>query len=332
MLIGEVAERSGVSARMLRHYDRIGLVSPTERTHGGYRQYSEQDLQRLFHVEGLRSLGLGLQEISEALGDLSFSPADMIDKLIVRTRERLARETELLRNLSRVQASGPGDWRELLRAVGLIRGLDIEDPSSRQRLALSLGDAGGQDVIPLIEAALSETDPNAAGALDWALARAPDAAVHHLVEALGSPIAARRLRATEILRKSASSLASQALAAAFGHSDPVVHARATIERARRGETDVIPALVALVVQGRDDVEASDGLALLAAEPDVAALTAETIATELGRAGAAERRRLTAALADIPGRAVEDLLDALTRDPDRGVSATAAYLVRTRHSV
>ena len=56
MRIGEVSRRSGVSARMLRHYDRIGLVQPSERTGAGYRDYSEDDLRRLLQVEALRSL------------------------------------------------------------------------------------------------------------------------------------------------------------------------------------------------------------------------------------------------------------------------------------
>ena len=47
MLIGEVARRSGVSTRMLRHYDALGLVRPTGRTIGGYREYSEADIRRM---------------------------------------------------------------------------------------------------------------------------------------------------------------------------------------------------------------------------------------------------------------------------------------------
>jgi len=58
VLIGEVAARTGVSARMLRHYDRVGLVSPSGRTASGYRHYEQEDLTRLLHVEGLRALGL----------------------------------------------------------------------------------------------------------------------------------------------------------------------------------------------------------------------------------------------------------------------------------
>ena len=82
MLIGEVAQRSGISARMLRHYDRIGLVSPSERTTGGYREYSESDIRRLFHVEGLRSLGLSLAQIADVIDDRAFDPAVMVENVI----------------------------------------------------------------------------------------------------------------------------------------------------------------------------------------------------------------------------------------------------------
>ena len=51
MRIGKVATRSGVSARMLRHYDALGLVRPSGRSSGGYREYSEDDIRRIFHVD-----------------------------------------------------------------------------------------------------------------------------------------------------------------------------------------------------------------------------------------------------------------------------------------
>lgn len=138
MLIGEVAARSGVSARMLRHYDQIGLVSPTDRTNGGYRDYSADDIRRLFRVEGLRTLGLGLQEIADALDDLAFSPMELIDDLISRTSDRLAQDTELLRNLGQVQASEPTRWSDVLRTIGLMRGLQAQSVSERQRTALAI--------------------------------------------------------------------------------------------------------------------------------------------------------------------------------------------------
>ncbi|MCW5952071.1 MAG: MerR family transcriptional regulator, partial [Propionibacteriaceae bacterium] len=164
MLIGELAERCGVSARMLRHYDRIGLVSPTERTSGGYREYSPEDVRRLFHVEGLRSLGLSLQEIADVLADLSFDPAAMVEQLISRTQERLRREEQLLGRLTQVQASDAAAWSDVLRTIGLLRGLDADDPSTRLRFALSHAGEATTDARALAEAALNEADPQVAGA------------------------------------------------------------------------------------------------------------------------------------------------------------------------
>lgn len=105
MLIGEVARRSGVSTRMLRHYDSLGLVRPTGRTVGGYREYSAEDIRRIFHMESLRSLGLSLRQIGRALEDPAFAPSALVGDLIRRTEDRLKREQELLERLRTVDAS-----------------------------------------------------------------------------------------------------------------------------------------------------------------------------------------------------------------------------------
>lgn len=327
MLIGEVSRRSGVSARMLRHYDRIGIVSPTERTGGGYREYSEADVRRLFHVEGLRSLGLGLQEVADALDDLSFSPAAMVDRLITRTERRLAQETKLLNDLRQVRDSEPGAWSDALAMIALMHGLDADDASERQRSALMLGSGEERGVVALVEAALSETDLNAAGAMDWALAQAGDAAVAHLAEALASPIENRRRRAVEALTKIGSTRASEALADAVGNADPLVRARAWLASGRRGTADAIPALVDLVIDGRDDMEASDVLAALAVQHDHPEEVVTAIRARLLDADAGARRRLAAALTDIPGASRDATLRALATDPDIGVAATAAFVLR-----
>lgn len=80
---------------MLRNYDSIGLVSPTGRTHGGYREYAEEDVRRLFYVEGLRSLGLSLRDVATALDDPLVQSGRPGPEPLTRTRERLAREQEL---------------------------------------------------------------------------------------------------------------------------------------------------------------------------------------------------------------------------------------------
>lgn len=92
MLIGEVARRSGVSARMLRHYEALGLLRPSGRTGSGYREYSLADIQRIFHVESLRAVGLSLREIGRTLDDPGFTPSALVDDLIRQTRERVAAE------------------------------------------------------------------------------------------------------------------------------------------------------------------------------------------------------------------------------------------------
>jgi DNA-binding transcriptional MerR regulator len=65
--ISQVAKASGVSARMLRHYDAIGLLPPRSVTTNGYRWYGRPELLRLQRILMLRRLGLGLAEIGALL-------------------------------------------------------------------------------------------------------------------------------------------------------------------------------------------------------------------------------------------------------------------------
>jgi MerR family transcriptional regulator, thiopeptide resistance regulator len=65
--IGELARRTGLTVRTLHHYDEIGLLSPVERSGGGHRVYGEADVQRLYRIVSLRSLGFPLEAIAAAL-------------------------------------------------------------------------------------------------------------------------------------------------------------------------------------------------------------------------------------------------------------------------
>ncbi|RIK17087.1 MAG: MerR family transcriptional regulator [Acidobacteria bacterium] len=67
LTVGQVADELGVTVRTLHHYDEIGLVEPSERSHAGYRLYTGADLQRLQHVVVYRRLGFPLEEIGELL-------------------------------------------------------------------------------------------------------------------------------------------------------------------------------------------------------------------------------------------------------------------------
>src|SRR3954471_10075973 len=137
VLIGDVARRSGVSARMLRHYESLGLVRPTGRTGVGYREYSADDIRRIFHIESLRSLGLSLREVGRALDDPGFTPSELVDGLIRQTRERIAGETELLTRLRWIGAAEPAGWEDILRIVALLQALGSEQAGKRLRAALS---------------------------------------------------------------------------------------------------------------------------------------------------------------------------------------------------
>ena len=65
--IGELARRTGLTVRTLHHYDEIGLLSPAERSDGGHRVYGEAEVQRLYRIVSLRSLGFPLEAVAAAL-------------------------------------------------------------------------------------------------------------------------------------------------------------------------------------------------------------------------------------------------------------------------
>jgi len=67
MHIGELAEKTGLSLRTIRHYDEVGLLKPSGRTEGGFRLYTPEDFTRLMLIRRMKPLGFSLEEMTELL-------------------------------------------------------------------------------------------------------------------------------------------------------------------------------------------------------------------------------------------------------------------------
>jgi MerR family transcriptional regulator, copper efflux regulator len=102
MHIGELAERAGMSLRTIRHYDEVGLLVPSARTAGGFRVYTEQDLERLLVIRRMKPLGYSLDEMAEllrvvdGLGAAGGDTAALAERLDAFVEDASARHAKLL--------------------------------------------------------------------------------------------------------------------------------------------------------------------------------------------------------------------------------------------
>ncbi|MGA5318958.1 MerR family transcriptional regulator [Streptomyces seoulensis] len=328
MLIGEVARRSGVSARMLRHYDALGLVRPSGRSVGGYREYSADDVRRIFHVESLRSLGLSLKQIGRALEDPAFAPSALVGDLIQWAEERLARERELLERLRVIDASAPTGWQDVLRVVELMRELDSASAARRQQAVLTRPDGMPVPAELLAGAVLGESDPHVAGALRWALARTGDDGVAALAAAARSEdVEIRRRAVLAIAGMAETPGAIEVLTDRLDDPDAPVRRQAALALGAHGVAAAVPTLVRMVVDGTNDVDAAEALGVLSRDPASATRITTLLAGRLDAPGAdtAARVRLIQALVELEGTAPLEILRRLAHDRDRTVALVASAL-------
>jgi Cu(I)-responsive transcriptional regulator len=106
MTIGEAARASGVSAKMLRHYESLGLLGRVARTEAGYRLYSEADVHALRFIRRARDLGFSMAEIAELVGlwrNRRRSSAN-VKRIAERHAAELAQRIEAMQSMQRTLA------------------------------------------------------------------------------------------------------------------------------------------------------------------------------------------------------------------------------------
>ncbi len=127
MNIGQAAAASGISAKMIRHYEAIHLIAPGARSDAGYRIYQDKDVHTLRFIKRARSLGFSLEQIKTLLSlwqDAHRASADVkaialehVDEL----NKRIAELTEMRDTLSELARSCSGDARA---DCPILRGLE----------------------------------------------------------------------------------------------------------------------------------------------------------------------------------------------------------------
>lgn len=91
LTVGAAARLAGVTVRTLHHYDEIGLLSPSDRSHAGYRRYDDPDLERLQRILFYRELGFGLDEIRDVMTDGTGDASAHLRRQHAMLRDRIRR-------------------------------------------------------------------------------------------------------------------------------------------------------------------------------------------------------------------------------------------------
>ena len=103
--IREVSKKTGLTAHTLRYYEKEGLLSGVERTQGGFRQYTDEDLERLGLICCLKNTGMSIQEIARFVqltheGDHTLE--ERVELLRAHREQVLARMAEMQKHLEKV--------------------------------------------------------------------------------------------------------------------------------------------------------------------------------------------------------------------------------------
>ena len=103
MKVGELAKKTGITVRTLQYYDKIGLLSPSSESEGGFRLYTDKDMARLVQILTMKQLGFSLNEIKARLVSID-TPEDMVNTLTEHAASIRERISALTKSLSEIEA------------------------------------------------------------------------------------------------------------------------------------------------------------------------------------------------------------------------------------
>lgn len=348
--IGEVARRTGLTHRTLRHYDEIGLLSPSGRTDVDYRLYSRDDLVTLLAISNLKGLGLSLSEIADAIHH-AVDASELLGRHADLLAERIEAEQRLLSTLRHLTGAADSGWDEVLGAIELTQRLQHHDPAIRFRASLDdprhapvdvlldlLADpvAGVREaatwalvqkpgVLAEITGRLPEADPSTRLTLTHALGKLRDpASVSVLAGLLSDPDPLVAGKAAFSLGQIPARPATEALAGSLGDErdnvrDEVV---ASLSRSEAAADFLVPALRHEDARVRE--ASADALGLLGDPATVAALI-----PSLTDPDAAVRFAALAAIGQCGGERAERAIDEASASPDTRIRLLANRLLADR---
>ncbi|MEO7065217.1 MAG: MerR family transcriptional regulator [Dokdonella sp.] len=120
--ISQIARRTGMTVRSLRHYEAKGLLTPAARSDAGYRLYGQPELLRLQHIASLKALGFSLGEIRTCLDADAPSLAEVLTRQVDRLRAAVVHQQHLLIRLERVARQAAAD--ETIDAETLLNSIE----------------------------------------------------------------------------------------------------------------------------------------------------------------------------------------------------------------
>ena len=101
--IGELAKRTGLTVRILHHYDKIGLLRPSERSESDYRLYNRDDITRLHRIQALRRLNLSLAEIATLVEQDQVGLENVVSEQLAMLEQQIASSIALRDQLKHLQ-------------------------------------------------------------------------------------------------------------------------------------------------------------------------------------------------------------------------------------